>query len=360
MAENVTTLFEKWQKQQQEHPEWTPSLEDLVYFIHGSGSDRDRLYSVEQLRNFLQTVITALTGLKNISISYSSNNDGITITGSHGSIYIEGGNPPRIRFVSDQGGPRSELTHNGLKLVKSSGTESEKQALQSLDNDGNFTANKSYVLESSQDTQRQFKVKSSGGGAFSYMDYNKVVVIDGSGNTVVEKNGVTITKKVGTGSASVSMSMSDTNDSVTFDKPVKLEEYLVGSYWKIRSQSAQSGATFVIAKKNGDNWDDKFLFDATGNTLTLRDAQLKVGGLFTSSNVVLAKEDVALTQTPYSSYPAGTELTIVNDKDSGSITVTYGNGQTENILSHAARKYVKCSTAGWGRIFAYDPTAEHP
>lgn len=49
MAENQTTLLEKWQKQQQEHPEWTPSPEDLLYFIHGTGSDRDRLFPLSMV-----------------------------------------------------------------------------------------------------------------------------------------------------------------------------------------------------------------------------------------------------------------------------------------------------------------------
>jgi hypothetical protein len=49
MAENTTTLLEKWQKQQLEHPEWTPSLEDLLYFIHGSGRDRDRLFPLSMI-----------------------------------------------------------------------------------------------------------------------------------------------------------------------------------------------------------------------------------------------------------------------------------------------------------------------
>lgn len=49
MAENMTTLLEKWQKQQQEHPDWTPSPEDLLYFIHGTGSDRDRLFPLSMI-----------------------------------------------------------------------------------------------------------------------------------------------------------------------------------------------------------------------------------------------------------------------------------------------------------------------
>ena len=60
MAENTTTLLEKWQKQRQDHPEWLPALEDILYVIHGTGSDRDRLYSLEEVRDLLQTVFTKI------------------------------------------------------------------------------------------------------------------------------------------------------------------------------------------------------------------------------------------------------------------------------------------------------------
>ena len=65
MAENVTTLLEKWQKQQQDHPEWTPALEDILYVNHGSGSDRDRLYSLEQVRNLIQGLFELIHMEKN-------------------------------------------------------------------------------------------------------------------------------------------------------------------------------------------------------------------------------------------------------------------------------------------------------
>ena len=55
MAENVTTLLDKWQKQHQDHPGWKPTLEDILYVIHGTGSDRDRLYSLEEVRDLLQS-----------------------------------------------------------------------------------------------------------------------------------------------------------------------------------------------------------------------------------------------------------------------------------------------------------------
>ena len=341
MAENVTTLFEKWQKQKQEHPEWTPSLEDLLYFIHGSGSDSDRIYSVEQLRDLLQTVITSLTGLKNISISYSSNDDGITITGSHGSIYIEGGNPPKIRFVSNQGGPRSELTYSGLKLVNSSGTESEKQALQSLDADGNFTADKSYVLESSQATPRQFKVKSSDGGAYSYMDIDKVAALTGAGNTVINHQGVTITKKTGTGSESVSMSMSESNDSVTFDKPIKLVEYRVGTIWKLINQSTQSGSAFVLSRRNGDDWNDELIFNSDGSVATFNSIVKSKVGFDLGENWRFIKgqgdslviqlydgadwNDVAIFKND------GTLLTVKPELKVGNITVEKVKGDGNNL-----------------------------
>jgi hypothetical protein len=353
MAENTTTLLEKWQKQEREHPEWTPSLEDLLYFIHGTGSDRDRLYSVEELRDFLQTVITALTGLKNISISYSSSNDRISITGSSGSIYIEGGNPPKIRFVSSQGGPSSELTHNGLKLVDSSGTQSEKQALQSLDGDGNFTADKSYVLESSQATPRQFKVKSSG-GAFSFVDYDKLRSLNGGGYTDVTPSGVSIHDNNGN---SGSIGYDSASDAVSFGKPPKSSEYLIGSQCKLKSTVGTDGPSISIEMYENNHWVTKAVIRSGGKELLVK-AQLS----YDPSNWIYEGQDVDFSgqgtgaSHDLSTYKENAPFAIFNTNAYGttSITVIDNTGnRTYEIAAGCARWFVKTRVNGTVTLFAF-------
>ena len=110
MEENVTTLLEKWQKQQQDHPEWTPALEDLLYVIHGSGSDRDRLYSLEQLRNLIQTLFSQIivSGLGAGSTKIDP-----------GTIELYGGNGLKVKM---QGGGYLLLTPLGIHLYSVSGS----------------------------------------------------------------------------------------------------------------------------------------------------------------------------------------------------------------------------------------------
>ena len=62
MAENnqsITTYVAKKAAQDEAHPEYTPSLEDVLYVVHGTGSDRDRLYTLQQIA----TLIASGTGL---------------------------------------------------------------------------------------------------------------------------------------------------------------------------------------------------------------------------------------------------------------------------------------------------------
>ena len=107
MAENTTTLLEKWQKQMQEHPEWTPSLEEIAYFIHGTGSDRDRLYSLEQVRDLIQSMFTYLT---------VSNNSVANTVITPGTISTYGGYGVKVRV---QGGQLLNITGNGIFLYAS-------------------------------------------------------------------------------------------------------------------------------------------------------------------------------------------------------------------------------------------------
>lgn len=107
MAENTTTLLDKWQKQMQDHPEWLPALEDVFYLNHGTGRDRDRIYSLEQVRNLIQSLFTSLT---------VSNNGVANTTITPGTVSTYGGDGLRVRV---QGGRLLNITGNGLFLYKS-------------------------------------------------------------------------------------------------------------------------------------------------------------------------------------------------------------------------------------------------
>lgn len=107
MAENVTTLLDKWQKQQQDHPEWVPALEDILYVIHGPGRDRDRLYSLEQVRNLIQSLFTSL----------HVTNNGVSETNiTPGTVYTYGGEGVKVRV---QGGRLLNITGNGIYVYDS-------------------------------------------------------------------------------------------------------------------------------------------------------------------------------------------------------------------------------------------------
>lgn len=55
MAQNITTLNEIRARQDSQESKPTPELNDLIYAVKGSGSDRDKAYTIQELREFFTT-----------------------------------------------------------------------------------------------------------------------------------------------------------------------------------------------------------------------------------------------------------------------------------------------------------------
>lgn len=55
MAQNITTLNEIRARQDSQESKPTPELNDLIYAVKGSGSDRDKAYTIQELRVFFTT-----------------------------------------------------------------------------------------------------------------------------------------------------------------------------------------------------------------------------------------------------------------------------------------------------------------
>lgn len=55
MAQNITTLNEIRAIQDSQESKPTPELNDLIYAVKGSGSDRDKAYTIQELREFFTT-----------------------------------------------------------------------------------------------------------------------------------------------------------------------------------------------------------------------------------------------------------------------------------------------------------------
>lgn len=55
MAQHITSLPERHAAQQTAHPDWTPELNDVAYVTHGTGSDRDRFFTLDQIRELFDS-----------------------------------------------------------------------------------------------------------------------------------------------------------------------------------------------------------------------------------------------------------------------------------------------------------------
>lgn len=55
MEQHLTSLPERYEAQQTAHPDWTPELNDVAYVTHGKGSDRDRVFTLDQIRELFDS-----------------------------------------------------------------------------------------------------------------------------------------------------------------------------------------------------------------------------------------------------------------------------------------------------------------
>lgn len=96
MAQFITTLNDIRELMQQG---WTPSLSDIIYVCHGSGSYRDRAFTLEEIRNLLQGVFSE-----------------ISIEGQHGSMSLNAG---AMSFNHEDGEQYVKVSFvDGLKIDK--------------------------------------------------------------------------------------------------------------------------------------------------------------------------------------------------------------------------------------------------
>lgn len=76
MAQNITTLNEIRDNNPQGA---TPALTDLLYMLHGTGGDRDRAYTLEEVRDLLQAVFTRIVLTKD-SVTTTVDGTGVTLS----------------------------------------------------------------------------------------------------------------------------------------------------------------------------------------------------------------------------------------------------------------------------------------
>lgn len=347
MAENITTLLEKWQKQQQDHPEWTPALEDVFYLNHGTARDRDRIYSLEEVRDLLQTVFTRImlgTGSKHmalgdygLAISEGSEHSALT-KNSLTFAYGQAGELKEGHIVFNSDGTITIDCNLGVQGLLVNGIA---KFLQGLDVTGDVNASGDLsatgkVVSSGKEVNSYGNTVPSEGSYFKLAEDDFIIAsAPGPGGRIVfrvQLNGNAY-DVIGVGALSANRVVSDV--------------HAVGSGWEV----AKSGDSLAF-QKVGSGGTATAVARFIGNDLEMLEGYIR------GKNTILATSNVDLTSSAYSSIAAGTELTVVNN-GSSTISVTYASGATaENIAASSARKYVK-KTSGFAKLLALDPTATH-
>lgn len=336
MAENTTTLLEKWQKQQQEHPEWTPSLEDIAYFIHGTGSDRDRMYSLEQVRDLIQGLFNVIHIEKEGS-ALDADGEKLIVTGS-----TQGGN---YTATVDKDGmivgfPTIGYIRYGLRKIEflaADGTTNVGEF--SLDN-GKFKFDKS--VDVTGDVNATGPIKSTSGAVVGKSLEATAGGVQATGD-ISTSNGNLSGKNV-----SATGNIQTTNGNVSASGDVTAQNgkaVLSGNdqrpagLWMNDGASSNKKEASVAMGTNGllclsgdggvDIAGGQETFYPTGYSLLNKPRALaQVSALSKSNMAPLLVSAVDVDLTAFNDYPNQAVLTIVNTGDN-TITITCTNGNDD-------------------------------
>ena len=104
MEGSITTYNEMRTRQEEDHPDWVPALSDLLFLEHGMGSDRNRVFTLEEVRNLIQTLFTEIV---------VNNGQGGTAqtTITPGEVFTYAGTGFKVRM---QGGMLLNITGRGI------------------------------------------------------------------------------------------------------------------------------------------------------------------------------------------------------------------------------------------------------
>lgn len=140
MAQHFTSLPERHAAQQTAHPDWTPELNDVAYVTHGTGSDRDRVFTLGQIRDLFGSTV----GIKVIAISELTY-DAVRLANASGNIVVVtsaeqgGGTQTTVRkYWVQEGGKTGANTGNGFQFNRLNAAEMKLEVL-SIDEEDTIT-----------------------------------------------------------------------------------------------------------------------------------------------------------------------------------------------------------------------------
>jgi len=141
MAQHFTTLPERYEAQQAAYPGWTPELNDVVYVTHGTGSDRDRVFTLGQIRDLFGSTV----GIKVIARSELTY-DAVRLANASGNIVVVtsaeqgGGSQTTVRkYWVQEGGKTGANTGNGFQFNRLNAAEMKLEVL-SIDEEDTITS----------------------------------------------------------------------------------------------------------------------------------------------------------------------------------------------------------------------------
>jgi hypothetical protein len=343
MEGSITTYNKLRERQLEDHPEWVPSLTDLVYVEHGTGSDRNRVFTLNELFGSNRE-IELLTD--NVS------GDTHSLTSADIVEAFKAGRIPVVVVGGGESGTLTRLYYFPKKIYyKDEGYGSN------INRDCEFycfgnDSNGHKVLT----WRRYYNIPVQGHGE----KYSETVIdltYPESWQTDELKVGTKwIVKKVETtGDDALAIGYISDNTFVpvmAFKNDGSLVTFgqnaIATDSWKVKET-----ATVLTVMTNEDSPKPFMSFDKTNEYADFK--RVYIG----SKNVVSISGPTDIgSLSLYSRYPANTILTLFNETSSDKNVTIYGSGQgaeVETIPSHSARQYVKGSSR-WYPIYAKDPS----
>ena len=346
MEAHITTLNEMRDRQLEDHPEWTIDKDDLVYVEHGTGSDRNRVFTVNDIYEgsreiaFLQDVASggqhSLTSAEIVN-AYRAGKIPVVYIGAAGQ---SGGT--RIWFFPKE----VQYTHTGDRTCEFYGFVEDQS-------DNRVMLFRKYYTDNHEEKYSDWSYNMTHP---EKVDTDELWLSDDWRIRNNSSVGLVIEKKSGDTWTTAAIVNKDTLD-LTSAKSVRSDSWIL-------DPGTSGSASLKVITGTGSSRNESEIMTSTGasGVTTMKsdftaEKDLRVGGNFILPKLIETDSDINLTTGDYADdtkYPVGSQICIWHSTNSSVHVYCFSSAGDYVLPAYGALMLVKTkgssSSSVWRRI----------